>query len=122
MLAMLLATAFVLHRVLTFDAPKPARRKIGWAITFALITVSALHCYIMSLGFHSAVFAAMVAVVGYKTRGLIQKIKDSRQRSNAKRLSKIGSGQCKIHKIPFESPRWSLVCPPFIPSLLHVIS
>jgi hypothetical protein len=96
MVGMHLAAAFVLHRVLTFDEPRHKHRKIGWTITCVVVAASAVHFFVMSLNFHSAVFAFMIALVRYKTGVLIQEIRDPHQRRNAGRLSKTGAGQFQL--------------------------
>jgi len=70
-LSMLIATAFVLHRVFTFD------KSLTLTITSGLIAASLMsvfvtwHCWMDEVVMHDVLFGLMIAIVGIKTRSII---------------------------------------------------
>ena len=90
---MLLVTAFVLHQVLVVDASQAGRRAIGQGITVGLVVVSVITCRTNNLAFHSVVFGAMIFVIGVKTIGLIERLKDPQRRGILRRSSRVGAGK-----------------------------
>lgn len=63
---MFLATAFVFHRVATFDMSQAARRNARFALAAVFVPFSVYHCATDEVAGHASIFAAMVIYVGYK--------------------------------------------------------
>ncbi|KAH6714718.1 ceramidase [Leptodontidium sp. MPI-SDFR-AT-0119] len=76
-LSMLVAVATVVHRVFTFDKPLSTTVITGAAIVGTMTVFSAWHCITDEITMHSVLFAAMIVIVGLKTRSIISmRVKD----------------------------------------------
>lgn len=92
-LSMLFATATVLHRVYTFN--KTPKETIIWggALAGFLIGFSIYHCIADEVVFHGLIFAAMIVIVGVKTRGIIAKtVTDPFVKKEVRKLVWYGTG------------------------------
>ncbi|KAL9128072.1 MAG: hypothetical protein Q9217_003183 [Psora testacea] len=92
-LSMLLATAFVMDRVLTFDQPSHENRKITAALSLSVLAFSIIHCIVNNLNLHSAVFATMILIIALRIRAIIKRVKDVKQREHATSLAWLGGGK-----------------------------
>ena len=103
---MLLATSFVLHRVMTFDKPPAYRKKLGLFTTLSLLSFSLYHSVYNDMISHSIVFGAMIFVVGVKTMALVEGIRDGKVRRNVRRLARLGAGEstCFPENLYLEEP------------------
>lgn len=68
---MLVATATVIHRVFTFDKSLTYTIIHGAILIASFTAFSTWHCIKDELIMHSVIFAIMIAVVGIKTRSII---------------------------------------------------
>lgn len=92
-LSMLFATATVLHRVYTFDKSPKATILWGGALAGFLIAFSVYHCVKDEVVFHGLIFAAMIVIVGAKTRAIIAKtVTDPFVKAEVRKLVWYGTG------------------------------
>ncbi|MCJ1300871.1 hypothetical protein MMC08_003670 [Hypocenomyce scalaris] len=105
-LSMLLATSFVLHRVMTFDKPPAYRKKLGLFTALSLLSFSLYHSVYNDMTSHSVVFGVMIFVVGVKTMALVEAIRDGKVRRNVRRLARLGAGEpsCFPEDLYLEKP------------------
>lgn len=92
-LSMLLATAFVLQRVLTFNKPLAYSRNVTLSIIVSLLTFTAYHVKYNDMNSHSIVFGIMIVVVGINTMSLVEIIKDEKVKRNVRMLGRVGAGE-----------------------------
>jgi Ceramidase len=88
---MILATALVLQRLLTFNISSResvVRTVILW---ISVTAFSILHCRINDLNVHSTVFGAMILYIGHGTRVMMRSLKDTERKERAGRLVRWGS-------------------------------
>lgn len=91
---MLVATAMVLHRILTYNSDSAYRRNVFIALMGTLVPFSIYHYVTNELVGHVAVFAGMILYIGYKTRELIaRRIKTREARRRVRKLERTGA--CK---------------------------
>lgn len=91
---MLLATAFVLQRVLTFNKPPAYSRTVTLSLVVSLLTFTAYHIKYNNMNSHSIVFGIMIVVVGINTMSLVEVIKDEKVKRNVRMLGRVGAGEC----------------------------
>ena len=92
-LSMLFATATVLHRVYTFDKSPKETILWGGALAGFLIAFSVYHCVMDEVVFHGLIFAAMIVIVGARTRAIIAKtVTDPFVKAEVRKLVWYGTG------------------------------
>lgn len=94
---MLIATATVLHRVYTFDKSMSTTAIAGVGITAFMAIFSTWHCYMDEITMHSILFGVMIAIIGLKTRMVIQeRIKDPAVCAEVMKLCTWGSSESPL--------------------------
>lgn len=91
---MIVATAFVVNQLLTFDKPYERRNKATRGLIALVFLFANIHFWTNNLTLHSAVFACMLLFVYLRTSNLITGIKDGETQRKARRLALLGG--CKI--------------------------
>ena len=89
---MILATALVLQRLLTFHVSSRESVFRTVVLWIAVAAFGILHCRINDLNVHSTVFGAMVLYVGHCTRVMMKSVKNAERKERAGRLAASGSG------------------------------
>lgn len=93
---MLLATAFVLQRVLTFKKPPAYSRNVTLVVIISLLSFTTYHIKYNNMASHSVIFGIMIAVVGYKTMALGEGISDERVKKNVRMLGRAGASEYSL--------------------------
>ncbi|CAG8983185.1 hypothetical protein HYALB_00004012 [Hymenoscyphus albidus] len=90
-LSMLVATATVIHRVFTFDKSLTYTVVHGAILIACFTAFSTWHCIKDELIMHSVIFGIMIAVVGLKTRSIINaRVTDPAVRKDVRLLTAWG--------------------------------
>ena len=88
---MIFATAFVLQRLLTFDGTT-RENVVNTAILWSGVAVfSVIHCRIIDLTVHSAVFGSMIFFIAHRVRVSTIEVKDRRRQRELNSLAWRGS-------------------------------
>ena len=88
---MIFATAFVLQRLLTFNRTIRENVLINAVLWSGVAVFSMIHCRIIDLTVHSAVFGSMIFYIAYRVRALTKEVKDRRRQRDLKSLAWRGS-------------------------------
>ena len=91
-LSMIFATAFVLQRLLTFNRTLRESVIINAILWSGVAVFSMIHCRIIDLTVHSAVFGSMIFYIAHRVRALTKDVKDRRRRRELYSLAWRGSG------------------------------
>ncbi len=90
-LSMIFATAFVMHRLLTFKQSLKQSTTTTAGLIVAVIGFSALHCKLNNMNLHSATFASMILFIAYRSSALTKQIKSPAHKKSAARLARQGA-------------------------------
>ena len=105
---MLLATAIVMHRALSFDKSRAWSSRLGYGLSGVLVLVAVVHCYLDESLLHQGTFAVMVVVTGRRTVKLIdERVKGADAKGRMRGLARAGLGMCFIYYC-YQSVRYFL--------------
>lgn len=95
-LSMIFATAFVMHRLLTFKQSLKQSTTTTAGLIVAVIGFSVLHCKLNNMNLHSATFASMILFIAYRSSALTKQIKSPAHRKSAARLARQGARMIEL--------------------------
>jgi dihydroceramidase len=91
-MSMLVATGFVLNRIITFDVSPSTRRNRSLALLTVLTAISVYHCATDEILVHVVTFGVMVIYIGIKTRKLVQtRVTDPGEKKRVATLMNFGA-------------------------------
>ena len=88
---MIFATAFVLQRLLTFSRTIRENLIINAILWSGVAVFSIIHCRIIDLTVHSAVFGSMIFYIAHRVRALTKEVKGRRRQRDLNSLACRGS-------------------------------